>query len=401
MNLDTNPFLRRGLASTTPSPLGLEVARTEGPWIITTDGRRVFDAISGIGVSNFGHQHPAILAQLRAQLDKHLHVMVYGECLQDAQTRAAASLLRTLPPSLDGVYFVNSGAEAVEAGLKLAKRATGRSRLMGVQGGYHGNTHGALSVSSNEWRKARYRPLLPEVDLLAWNDFQDLDRVDETVAAVILEPVQGDAGVRVPDPKWLRALRQVCSEHGTLLILDEIQCGMGRTGRPWAMDHVGLVPDAVCMGKALGGGVPIGALAASREHLALLAHSPTLGHITTFGGHPLACAGACGALEVMATLDWEALETRHATWEQALENHPAVNAVRRQGAFFAVELDSADSVAQAVHAGIKPGEENGVLLFWFLSVPHAFRLAPPLTLTDDEAHEGLRRILRTLDQLLT
>ena len=400
MNVDTNPFLRRGLASTTPSPLGLEVARAEGPWIVTTDGRRVFDAISGIGVSNFGHQHPAILASLRAQLDKHLHVMVYGECLQDAQTRAAEALLRTLPPSLDGVYFVNSGAEAVEAALKLAKRATGRSRLMGVQGGYHGNTHGALSVSSNEWRKARYRPLLPEVDALAWNDVEDLTRVDDTVAAVIVEPVQGDAGVRVPDPNWLRALRNVCTEHGALLILDEIQCGMGRTGRPWAMDHVGLVPDAVCMGKALGGGMPIGALAASREHLALLGHRPTLGHITTFGGHPLACAGACGALEVMATLDWEALERRHASWERALQHHPAVGAVRRQGAFFAVELDSAESVARAVHAGVGVGAENAVLLFWFLSVPHAFRLAPPLTLTDDEAHEGLRLILRTLDQLL-
>ncbi|MDA0939526.1 MAG: aspartate aminotransferase family protein [Bacteroidetes bacterium] len=394
-----NPFLSRGLASTTLHPLGLEVDRAEGPWLILKNGTRLFDAISGIGVSNFGHGHPGIQAELQRQLDRHLHAMVYGEFLQEAQTRASALLRASLPESLDGVYFLNSGAEAIDAALKLAKRVTGRRRLFAVTGGYHGNTHGALSVSSNELRKAPFRPLLPEVEFVTWNDLADLKRVDETVACVVAETVQGDAGIRIPDRAWLQALRDRCTKSGVLLVLDEIQCGMGRTGKPWAFEHFGVTPDVLCMGKALGGGMPIGALAASTDLLGQFAHHPSLGHITTFGGHPMACAGAVGALTALHELDFSELERHCSVWHKALEEHPAVERVRRIGAFFAVELESAEAVQKAVDVGLASQDELGVLLFWFLSVPNAFRLAPPLVATEQEMAQGLALILSALDDI--
>lgn len=394
-----NPFLSRGLASTTLHPLGLEVTGARGPWIHVQDGTRLFDAISGIGVSNFGHGQESIQRELQSQLDSHLHTMVYGEFLQGAQTRASQLLRATLPPELDGVYFLNSGAEAIDAALKLAKRVTGRTKLFAVTGGYHGNTHGALSVSSNESRKAPFRPLLPEVEFLTWNDQEDLQRIDASVACVVVETVQGDAGIRIPSVDWLQALRARCSDTGCLLILDEIQCGMGRTGKPWAFEHFGVQPDILCMGKALGGGMPMGALAASRKHLGQFAHAPSLGHITTFGGHPMACAGAVGALTALAQTDLNAMEERMAAWDRAIAAHPAVQRTRRIGAFMAVELDHAEAVQQAVEAGLDRSAQDGVLLFWFLSVPHAFRLAPPLNASDEDMKQGLSLILSALDQV--
>lgn len=399
MRFEDNPFLVRGLAATTPYPLGMEVVGAEGSWLLLDGGRRLFDAISGIGVSNFGHGHPAIQSELQAQLDRHLHAMVYGEFLQEAQTRASELLRATLPDSLDTVYFLNSGAEAIEAALKLAKRATGRRRIMAVAGGYHGNTHGALSVSSNEIRKAPFRPLLPEVEFLSWNDLEDVARIDSDIAGVVVETVQGDAGVRIPDASWLQAIRARCTQTGSLLILDEIQCGMGRTGKPWAFEHFGVIPDVLCMGKALGGGMPIGALASSHERMSLFADRPSLGHITTFGGHPMACAGAVGALSALAELDYEAMEKNCAAWQTSLEAHPAVHGVRRLGAFFAVELSHAEAVQKVVQAGLSMPGSRGVLLFWFLSVPNAFRLAPPLNATAETMEEGLSLILRALDEV--
>lgn len=395
-----NPFLDQGLASTTLTPLGMRVKSARGPWLQMDDDRQIFDAISGIGVSNFGHHHPLIQKSLQNQLDRHLHVMVYGEFLQEVQELASKSLLATMPESLDCVYFVNSGAEAIDAALKLAKRVTGRTELIGVRGGYHGNTHGALSVSSNETRKARYRPLLPDVGMLEWNDEDSLDRITQRTACVVVESIQGDAGVRIPDTSWMKALRRRCTEQGALLIADEIQCGMGRSGKTWAFEHLGIIPDVVCMGKALGGGMPIGALAASRDTMATLAYAPSLGHITTFGGHPMACAGVYGAFQALSALDLSAQESRMAAWQTRLERHPLVHVVRRQGSFFAVELDGPDRVAAVVQQGLKgvpSSPEKGILLFWFLSVPHAFRIAPPLTLRDDESEEGLTLLIQTLD----
>ena len=401
MNHADNPLLGQGLASTTLHPLGLEVEGAAGPWIHLKGGGKVFDGISGIGVSNFGHGHPAITNSIYAQLDLNLHTMVYGEFIQDVQRQAAASLRASLPTHLDSVYFVNSGAEAVDAALKLAKRLTGRTKIMGVEGGYHGNTHGALSVSSNETRKAPFRPLLPEVSFLNWNDMADLAHIDANTAAVIVETVQGDAGIRIPDKAWLQALANTCREHGAMFILDEIQCGMGRTGTTWAFSQFEVVPDILCMGKALGGGMPVGAIATCTHRMSQLAHSPSLGHITTFGGHPMACAGVRGAFEVLEQVDMKQVETRCQHWQEALAAHRAVLQVRRIGAFMAVEMEHADLVSQVVTAGLQPARqgETGVLMFWFLSVPHAFRLAPPLTATDEEMEDGLALVLKALDSV--
>jgi len=396
--LEQHPFLSRGLGATTLHPLGLEVERALGPWLILKDGTELFDAISGIGVSNFGHGHPLILGEIESQMNTHLHTMVYGEFIQSAQTKASELLRSTLPSSLDSIYFVNSGAEAIEAALKLAKRATGRKRILGVAGGYHGNTHGALSVSSNESRKAPFRPLLPEIEFLSWNDISDLNRIDDTIAVVVLETVQGDAGVRIPAQEWMRELRAHCDTSGAMLILDEIQCGMGRTGKPWAFQHFHVIPDAVCMGKALGGGMPIGALATSTHCMAQLAHDPALGHITTFGGHPMSCAGAIGALSVMKSLDFEEINDTFSIWEKTLTKHPLVRHVRRLGAFLAVELGDSHQVQRVVEAGLHREQQGrGVLLFWFLSVPNAFRLAPPLNVSIKESQLGLQLVLRALD----
>ena len=293
---------------------------------------------------------------LKAQMDKHLHTMVYGEFLQDIQVQASRALCATLPSSIDAVYFLNSGAEAIDAALKLAKRVTGRSKLFAVSGGYHGNTHGSLSVSSNEARKAPFRPLLPEVEFLNWNDITDLDRIDSSVACVLVETVQGDAGIRIPSAEWLQAIQTQCKAYGALFILDEIQCGMGRTGTTWAFEQFGVVPDVLCMGKALGGGMPIGGVACSKTLLGQFAHAPSLGHITTFGGHPMACAGVVGAFNALAQVDRVGLEQRLAHWEIALA---ARRCIRRLGAFIAVELVDANAVQKAVHAGLKRDQGRG------------------------------------------
>lgn len=388
-------MLDDGLADTTPHPLGLEVSHAEGLFIHLTDGRRLADWVSGVGVSSFGHKHPDITAAIHAQVDRHLHTMVYGEFRQSAQVNAAAALRKLLPPSLDAVYFVNSGAEAVEGALKLAKRLTRRTRLIAIEGGYHGNTAGALSVSSNAARKAPFLPLLPEVTTAPWNTTKTLDFIDDTTAAVIVETVQGDAGIRIPDTSWLQALRKRCTETGTLLILDEIQAGMGRTGQPFAFTHFGVEPDILCLGKALGGGMPIGAFVASAERMAELSHAPKLGHITTFGGHPVSCAAAAQACELLADQNWDIIETRGQRIEAALCTMPHVQAVRRLGYFIAVELDTPTRVQQAVDAALA----RGLLIFYFLSVPHAFRLAPPLTITDDEVDWSLQELRDTLENL--
>lgn len=387
-------MLDDGLADTTPYPLGLEVERAEGLFIHLTDGRRVADLVSGVGVSSFGHNHPKIVEAIHQQVDRHLHTMVYGEFRQSAQVEAASALRKLLPASLDAVYFVNSGAEAVEGALKLAKRLTRRSRLIAVEGGYHGNTAGALSVSSNAARKAPFLPLLPEVTIAPWNTSQTLDFIDDTTAAIIVETVQGDAGVRIPDRSWLQALRDRCTATGTMLILDEIQAGMGRTGKPFAFAHFGVEPDILCLGKALGGGMPIGAFVASSQHMELLSHQPKLGHITTFGGHPVSCAASARACELLAQQDWEQIERRGARLEEALKSMPNVQAVRRIGYYIAVELDSAERVQRAVDHGLA----RGLLIFYFLSVPHAFRLAPPLTISDDELDWAIAELRHTLQE---
>ena len=381
------------LADTTPYPLGLTVERAEGIHLHLADGRKLMDLISGVGVSIWGHGHPEILAAIHAQVDQHLHAMVYGEFRQPAQIQAAHNLLSLMPEGLDAVYFVNSGAEAIEGAMKLARRVTERRRFFGVQGGYHGNTTGALSISSNEARKAAFRPLLPEIGFLRWNEPNDLSAIDESVAGVVVETVQGDAGVRIPDADWIQALEARCREVGALLILDEIQAGMGRTGRPFAFMHFGVTPDICVLGKALGGGMPIGAFVSSAERMHLLSHQPKLGHITTFGGHPVACAASAVSTRLLAEVDWAGIERLGALMELKLRAMKHVRAVRRLGYFVAVELDSAERVQGAVNRGLA----SGLLIFYFLSVPHAFRLAPPLTLTEPELQNAMEKLASVLE----
>ncbi|HEX4887283.1 MAG TPA: aspartate aminotransferase family protein [Luteibaculaceae bacterium] len=367
-------------AQTSPYPLGIEIDRAKGSYVYDTDGNGYLDFISGIAVANMGHGHPKIVEATVAQVQKHMHVMAYGEFIQTAQVAFAARLAQLLPPQLQSTYFVNSGAEAVEGALKLAKRITGRHKLMSFEKSYHGSTHGALSVTGNETKKYRYRPLLPGVQFIRFNNEDDLNRIDSSYAGVIVETIQGDAGVRIPSLTFMKKLRQVCSQHGVMLILDEIQTGMGRTGKLFAFEHFGIEPDILVLGKALGGGMHLGAFISSAQHMALLKADPILGHITTFGGHPVACAAGLAALNAM--IDEGHLEEceQKGTYFQSKLQSPHIVEIRRKGLMFAIEMADANVVQQVVQYCLS----KHLITFWFLSCPESFRLAPPLVVTYEE-----------------
>ncbi|MCB0813941.1 MAG: aspartate aminotransferase family protein, partial [Flavobacteriales bacterium] len=345
-------------------------------------------------VNNTGHRHQRVVQAIRDQLDHHLHVIPYGEFIQEPQVRFAERLTSVLPAGLDRVYFVSSGTEAIEGALKLAKRATGRTRLLGCRKSYHGSTHGSLSLTDNTAKRHRNLPLLPDTGHIPFNDPSGLDLITEQVAAVVVEPVQGDAGVRVPDPDWLWALRERCTATGALLVFDEVQTGFGRTGRLFAFEHSGVVPDILVLGKALGGGLPMGAFVSAAERMDLLSHDPVLGHITTFGGHPLVCAAGLAALEVVLDEDLPAQAARMGLLFRELLVHPAIREVRGTGLMLAVELGDADLVQRVVHGCLA----EDVLGFWFLSCPTAFRIAPPLTITEDLVRTACATILGVLDR---
>jgi acetylornithine/succinyldiaminopimelate/putrescine aminotransferase len=388
-------FFLDHLGQTSPFPFLIEVDRAEGAYIFDKQGKPYLDMIAGVAVNNIGHRHPKVLAALIAQLDKHLHVMVYGEFIQDAQQQLVRELLTVLPASLDGVYVVNSGTEAIEAALKLAKRVTGRTELVSFKGSYHGSTHGAMSVSANEVKKIAFRPLLPDVRFLPHNDIEALDQITTRTAGVIIETVQGDAGVRRPSADFMHALRARCTEAGALLIFDEIQCGMGRTGTMFAFEQFAVTPDILTLGKALGGGMPIGALVAAQQHLRQFTHAPMLGHITTFGGHPMVCAAAAATVQVLRTeIDWELLEQRAAAFAAQIAAHPAVLEHRRVGAMFAFDLASAEAVEKVVQYCLS----HGLITFWFLSHPYSFRLSPPLNLAPEDWEKAAAIILDALAQ---
>ena len=381
------------LAQTTPFPIGLEVDFAEGSHIIDKQGKRYLDMIAGVAVSNIGHRHPKVVEAIKKQVDRHLHVMVYGEYLQDSQNELAALLHSVLPQHLDNFYFVNSGAEAVEAALKLAKRATGRNQFISCEKAYHGSTHGALSVSGNEKKKSAFRPLLPEVRFIRHNEIDDLDQITTKTAGVIIEVIQGDAGVRIPTKNWLVALREKCDRTDTLLIFDEIQTGFGRTGKMFAFEHYGVSPDILVVGKAIGGGMPMGAMICNKKLMKLFTYDPMLGHITTFGGHPVMCAAGAACLHVLKTeINWEEVEEKGRHLEKGLR-HPIVKEIRRKGLMFAVDLESFEQVKQVFDFCL----ENGVLTFWFLSTDYSFRLSPPLTISYVELDEAISVILEAFD----
>ena len=383
------------LANTTNQPFGIEVVSAEGIYLIDREDKRYIDLISGIAVSNLGHQNQHIKSALLDQLNKHLHVMVFGEFSQDIQNKLAQKLATFLPESLNCLYVVNSGTEANEAALKLAKRATGKTRLVSFKGAYHGSTHGSLSVSGNEQKKYAFRPLLPDVMQLPFDDCDALDSIDHQVAGVIIEPIQGDAGVRIPSKEFMLKLRKICDEHCILLIADEIQTGFGRTGKLFAYEHFDIVPDIMTIGKAFGGGMPIGGLVTSQKIMSLFTTNPPLGHITTFGGHPMCCAGALAGLEVLENENIVPNVELKGVLFESLLNHKMIKEIRRKGLFFAIELEN-PAVVQKVVEGCK---DMGLLSFWFLSCPESFRIAPPLVISTEEIKISCAIITEVMDQL--
>ncbi len=385
----------KALAQTTPFPFGIKVSHAEGAYIYDTSGKAYLDFISGIAVSALGHGNEAVKTAIKTQVDKHLHVMVYGEFEQEAQNELAKELSEILPNSLDAYYFVNSGTEANEAALKLMKRASGRSEIIAFEGSYHGSTHGSLSISHKELKKSPFRPLLPNIRFIRLNEIEDLKFITDKTAGVILETVQGDAGVRIPSKTYMKALRERCNETGALLALDEIQCGMGRTGKFWAFEHFDIIPDLLTSGKALGAGMPIGALITRKELMDKLSTNPMLGHITTFGGHPVVCAAAAAGLKELKRQNLLQQIGAKAQLMADQLKHPKIKATRQLGLMLAVELDNEELVQKVVLQAL----DKGLLLFWFLSTPNAFRIAPPLNIKNTEISEGVKLIKSLLDEI--
>ncbi|WP_283391748.1 aspartate aminotransferase family protein [Millionella massiliensis] len=385
------------VGQTSDSPLMIEVARAEGIYFYAPDGKRYVDLIAGVSVSNVGHGNPAIVEAVCAQARDYMHIMVYGEMIERPQVRYATAIASLLPDPLESIYFVNSGAEAVEGALKLAKRHTHRTEIISFQNAYHGSTHGSMSVLGGETFVGAYRPLLPDTRKLRYNRFEDLAQITERTACVLVEPVQGESGVNPPAPGFLEALRQRCTETGALLIFDEIQTGFGRTGAMFALQRYGVTPDIVCLAKALGGGMPLGAFVSSNAIMSGLQSDPPLGHITTFGGHPVCCAAGLAALNYIQEHDLATqAEPKGALFEALLHDHPAVREIRRSGLLLAVELGSSERLFRAM-ALLK---EAGYLSDWFLFCDTAFRISPPLTITEEQIRECCADIrTQVLDQL--
>ena len=377
------------IAQTSDGPIGLEIDVARGVYLYTKDGRRITDFISGIAVSSLGHAHPAIVKAVQDQAAKHMHVMVYGEFIQKPQIDLAELLAGQLPQELSRIYFVNSGTEANEGALKLAKKFTRRTKLIGFKNSYHGDTHGSLSVTGRDVYRDPYLPLLPDVHFLTFNAFDGLETIDHDTACVIMEPIQGEGGIISSHPDWIRAVRKRCTEVGALLIFDEIQSGFGRTGKLFAFQHYGVQPDILCMAKAMGGGMPLGGFASSDEIFEVFKYHPPLNHVTTFGGHPVSCAASHAALKVLLEQN---LMSRATVIEQrvrsALDLEP-VKEIRGIGAMLGIQLYSFDQTRDVVQQCF----DHGILLGWTLHSNTLIRIAPPLVITDDELNETLH-ILR-------
>ena len=376
-----------GLPSFTP--LGLEIVKAEGILLFDPQGKAYIDLVSGISVSNTGHRHPKVLEAIREQMDKYLYLNVYGEVIQSPQLDLAKALVGLLPPALQSVYFVNSGSEAIEGAMKLAKRHTGRSEVVAFRDAYHGSTQGALSVLGNESLKQAFRPLIPGTRFLGFNRFSDLEQITANTACVVAETIQAEAGIILPADGFLRKLRDRCSETGTLLVIDDVQMGLGRTGKMFSFEHYGIVPDILVLAKALGGGLPLGAFISSPGVMSSLAHDPELGHITTFGGHPLSCAAALASLKVILEDRLaDQAEEKGRMIELRLTGHPAVKEIRRKGLVMGVELRDPGMRKRFSEACL----EQGLIIDWFLFSPATFRIAPPLTITGEEIMESCRRL---------
>lgn len=385
------------VAQTSSAPLSLEIVKASKSTLTDASGKNYIDLIGGISVANIGHSHPQLINAIRHQLDNYLHIMVYGEFVQSPQVKYAKLLSDNLPGALNSVYFTNSGAEAIEGAMKLAKRATGRSEICCFNLSYHGSTQGALSIIGSEYWRNAYRPLLPGIQRLNYNSYGNLELITTSTACVIIETVQAEAGIIVPQREWLQALARQCKETGTLLVVDEVQAGFGRTGKLWGFQHFDIIPDILVLGKALGGGLPLGAFIANRQLMYSLADNPVLGHITTFGGHPLCCTAGMAALEILLESEWfMEVKEKEQLFKQLLV-HPLIKSVRSFGLWMAVEFDSFDTCKRVIDRAI----EGGVLTDWFLFASNCLRISPPLLISKEEIESACAIILKAINETPT
>jgi len=384
-------FLRH-VAQTSDAPMALEIVKAEGTELVDAGGKKYLDLIGGISVANIGHRHPAVVKAIREQTDAYLHVMVYGEFIETPEVQFARFLTEHLPQKLDSVYFTNSGTEAVEGAMKLAKRVTGRTQIIAFENSYHGSTQGALSIMGSEYWRNAFRPLLPDILHLKYNTAESLQSVTENTACVIAETIQAEAGILAPSHEWMQALRKKCDDTGTLLVLDEIQTGFGRTGKLWGFENFDITPDIVLLGKALGGGMPLGAFLANRQIMSALSTDPVLGHITTFGGHPVCCAAGLAAMK--ALIDEKMIESVKAKENlfRSLLVHPKIKAVRSFGLWLAIEFDSFETNKRIIDNCIA----NGLVTDWFLFAANCLRLSPPLIITEDEIRRAAKILLENI-----
>jgi len=382
------------VGQTSDFPLQLEIEMAEGIYLYDINNKEYIDLISGVSVSNVGHRHPKVVEAIKNQVDKYLHLMVYGEYIQSPQVVYASKLAGLLPPSLSSVYFVNSGSEAIEGALKLAKRYTGRTEIVAFKNAYHGSSHGSLSVMGNEMFKNSFRPLLPDIRFLEFNNVSDIEKITDKTACVLVEPVQGEAGVVVPENNFLNELRKRCTETNSLLIFDEIQTGFGRLGELFAFMKYGVVPDILTIAKGMGGGMPLGAFVSSNEIMGSLKTNPILGHITTFGGHPVSCAAAIASLDVILDEKLiQSVKSKEILFKKYLK-HKAIKEIRGTGLFMAVELENFTQVKKVIDIAIS----KGLITDWFLFCDNAFRIAPPLIISDAQIEKACNILIESIDQ---
>ncbi len=372
----------------------LEIERSQGVYLYGTDGQKYIDMISGIGVSNVGHRHPEVLKAIQDQLDKYMHTMVFGEYVQSPQVQLAKALAESLPDPLESVYLVNSGSEAVEGALKLAKRYTGRAEIISFLKAYHGSSHGALSATGDDNFKQNFRPLVPGFRHLEYNNSEQLDEISNQTAGVLVEVVQGEAGVVPAELDFLKKVRSKCSEVGALMMVDEIQTGFGRTGTFWAFEQYDIVPDVVISAKGMGGGMPIGCFISSTEIMSVFKENPILGHITTFGGHPVSCASSLATLKVIQSMELHKKAEEKGQLIKSLLTHQKIKSIRSRGLMMAVEFESFEVVKPVIDRAI----ELGVITDWFLFNDHSMRIAPPLTITEEEIKKACKSILQACDE---
>ena len=393
--MDPRRLFFQHVAQTSDAPLAIEIKKARGSRLWDRQGKEWLDLIAGVSVCNIGHGDPSVIRAIKKQADHYLHALVYGELIETPQVEYARLLTDNLPPSLNMVYFTNSGAEAVEGAMKLAKRATGRAQIISFNKSYHGSTQGALSLLGDEYWRNAFRPLLPGILRMDYNTPAALQAIDRSTACVLMETVQAERGVYAPSPEWLHALRKKCDETGALLIMDEIQTGFGRTGTLWGFEKYSIVPDIVLLGKALGGGMPLGAFIARRELMGKLAVNPVLGHITTFGGHPVCCAAGLAAMKVLLKKDLPAKVAKKEKLFHQLLQHPRIVALRSAGLLIAVEFDTAATAKKIIDYCIA----HGALTDWFLFAPHCMRIAPPLTISSKEIRQACAVIQAAMDSI--